>query len=231
MNMSLSKRDIKLLLVLVGIIAIVASFYLVYSPAKERREAIEAENVNLQTQVTRLEELKANQEQYEKDIVTMNGEIAKLTGEFPSATKEEDAIYFAHLLEANVAGNVSISSVTLGNPEPILVTEVQNTESTEATVEGGAAATASEYTMYRTRNGFVYNTGYAGMKNLVNTINNQLDKITIQSMSASFDTATGLLMGTFETNFFTMEGTEREYEKPEIPYVTEGTSNIFKTAE
>ena len=235
MKLNLSKRDIKLLLMLLGLVALVASFYLVYTPAKERREAIELQNVELQNQVSRLEELNASKPQYEADIISMNQEITALTTEFPAATKEEDGVYFAHLMEQNVAGDVSISAVTLGNPEVVLVTEVVNgaTEETvdASTVEGGAAATVSEYTMYRTRNAFVYSTGYQGMKNLVNTINNQMDKITIQTLTVSYDTATGLLSGTVDTNFFTMEGTEREYSKPNLPQVNEGTSNIFKTNE
>ena len=235
MKLSLSKRDIKLLLMLLGLVAVVASFYLVYTPAKERREAIEAQNVELQNQVSRLEELNANKPEYEQSIIDMNQEITALTAEFPAETKEEDGIYFAHLMETNVSGDVGISAVTLGNPEVVLVTEVVNgaTEGTAdaSTVEGGAAATVSEYTMYRTRNGFVYTTGYFGMKNLVNTINTQMDKITIQTLSVSYDTATGLLSGTVDANFFTMEGTEREYVKPNLPHVSEGTDNLFKTAE
>ena len=231
MNMSLSKRDIKLLLMLAGILLIVASYYFVYTPKKESREAIEAQNVQLQNQVSRLEELEANKLEYEKEIVKMNQEIEALTSEFPAATKEEDGIYFAHKMEENVTGDVTISAVTLGNPEVVLVTQVQNAPVDESTVAGGAAATTSEYTMYRTRNGFVYETGYNGMKNLIHTINHQMDKITIQTFSASYDTSTGLLMGTVDTNFFTMEGTVREYNSPQIPHVDEGTDNIFQTAE
>ena len=239
MNMKLSKRDLKFILMLLGLVIVVASYYLVYTPAVERTEAIEAQNAELQTQVSRLEELNANKAEYEKSIIDMNEEIAALTAEFPAATKEEDGVYFAHLMEQNVVGDVSISAVTLGNPEVVLVTEVVNgaTEGTTeesvdaATVEGGVAATVSEYTMYRTRNAFVYSTGYNGLKNLVNTINHQMDKITIQTLSVSYDTGTGLLSGTVDTNFFTMEGTEREYSKPNLPFVNEGTSNIFKTNE
>ena len=235
MNMKLSKRDLKFILMLLGLVIVVASYYLVYTPAVERTEAIEAQNAELQTQVSRLEELDANKAEYEKSIIDMNEEIAALTAEFPAATKEEDGVYFAHLMEQNVVGDVSISAVTLGNPEVVLVTEVVNgatEESTDAaTVEGGVAATVSEYTMYRTRNAFVYSTGYNGLKNLVNTINHQMDKITIQTLSVSYDTGTGLLSGTVDTNFFTMEGTEREYSKPNLPNVNEGTSNIFKTNE
>ena len=242
--MNISKRDIKLLLMLLGLIIVVASYYLVYTPAKERTEAIEAQNVELQTQVSRLEELNASKPEYEQKILEMNKEIEALTAEFPSASKEEDGIYFAHLMETTVTGDVAISAVTLGNPEVVLVTEVVNAlpESTDeldetadttvdATVAGGVAETVSEYTMYRNRNSFIYTTGYNGMKNLVNTVNHQLDKITIQSLSVSYDTATGLLSGSLDANFFTMEGTQREYVKPNIPYVHEGTSNLFKTAE
>ena len=231
MKLNLSKRDIKILLAILGLVAVVASFYLVYTPAKERREAIEAQNIELQNQVSRLEELNASKAEYEQSIIDMNQEITALTTEFPAATKEEDGVYFAHLMETSVAGDVNISAVTLGNPEVVLVTEVPNAEVDASTVEGGAATTVSEYTMYRTRNAFVYSTGYNGMKNLVNVINNQTDKITIQTLSVSYDTATGLLSGTVDANFFTMEGTTREYTKPNLPQVNEGTSNIFKTNE
>ena len=88
MKLNLSKRDIKLLLMLLGLVALVASFYLVYTPAKERREAIELQNVELQNQVSRLEELNASKPQYEADIVSMATGLAS-TGELVGLTEPQ----------------------------------------------------------------------------------------------------------------------------------------------
>lgn len=214
MNMNISNRDKKLLLVLVGTLAIVAAVFLVYVPARDKRESLKAENEQLQVQVDELKQLQAEQAAYEAEITQMGEEITRLTKEFPADTKEEDAIFFAHNMEQNIEGDLTISAVTMGNPEAVV----------SATGDAG-----SEYTMYLTRNGYEYSANYLAMKNFIKTINSQQNKTTIESMSASYDGSSGLLSGTFETNFFTMSGTERTYTVPALPSVGKSTSNLFKT--
>lgn len=213
MNMNISNRDKKLLLMLAGVLLLVISIFLIFNPSRANAEALRSENEQLKAHVEELEQLDANKATYEEEIENMSREIDKLTKEFPADTKEEDAVFFAHNMEQDVQGDITISAVTMGNPEPVVSTE----------------GTASEYTMYLTKNSYVYNANYKALKNFINTINSQDSKITINSMNASYNGSSGLLSGTFETNFFTMAGTERTYTTPDLPLVEKSTKNLFKT--
>lgn len=215
MKLNISNRDKKLLLILAGVLAIVASFFLIFSPAREHNDVLKTENAQLQARVDELVKLEADKGTYQAEIEKMGKEIKDLTTEFPSDTKEEDAVFFAHNMEQNVAGDMTISAVTMGNAEAVV---------------SASDNSGSEYTLNLTRNGYVYNANYEALKNFIKTINSQKDKITINSMDASYNGESGLLSGTFETNFFTMSGTERMYEVPNLPVVEKSTSNLFKTA-
>lgn len=213
LKMNISNRDKKLLLVLAGVLVFVITIFLIFNPARERNEALKAEIAQLEAKVAELEQLEAEKATYEAEIKNMGQEIEKLTKEFPADTKEEDAVFFAHNMEQDIEGDLSISAVTMGNPEPIV----------------SASGNGSEYTMNLTKNSYVYSADYKAMKNFIKEINAHTDKVTIQSMNASYDGSSGLLSGTFETNFFTMAGTDRTYEVPNLPIVEKSTDNLFKT--
>lgn len=219
--MNFSNRDKKLLLILAGIILVAVSYFMVFSPKSTEYSSLQMQTANLETQLNKLKDLEANRAQYEKDIQSMSKDIQKLTAEFPADTKDEDGIFFGYNMETNAVNDVHYSSIALGNPEVVVVTTVPS--------EGSVGAGTSEYTMYRARNSYVYKASYEGLKNSLLAINNAADKITVQSMSASFDSETGLLMGTLDLNFFTMVGTEREYVAPALPHIEISTENIFGT--
>lgn len=204
---------------LAGILLIAASYFFVFSPRSKEYDALKSQTAVLENQVKSLKELDANRAEYEKEIKEMSAKIAEFTAEFPADTKEEDAIFYGHKMEVDEANSISYSSISLGNPEIVTVTSVPGSEE----------ATLSEYTLFRTRNSYVYKASYAGLKNSLLTINDTTDKTTIQAMNASYDAETGLLTGTLELNFFTMIGTEREYSAPALPPVQMGTNNIFGT--
>lgn len=212
-NMNISNRDKKLLLMLAGVLLLVVAIFLVFNPSRAKADELKAQNEQLEIQVAELEQLEANKATYEEEMADMSREIEKLTSEFPADTKEEDAVFFAHNMEQDVKGDMSITAVTMGNPEPVV----------------SAEGTGSEYTMYLTKNSYVYNANYKALKNFIFTINAQNSKITINSMNASYNGENGLLSGTFETNFFTMAGTERTYMTPDLPFVEKSTKNLFKT--
>lgn len=222
--MNFSNRDKKLLLILAGIVMVALSYFMVFSPKSTEYSALQTQTANLETQLNKLKDLEANRAQYEKDIQSMSNDIKNLTEEFPADTKDEDGIFFGYNMETNAVNDVHYSSIALGNPEVVVVTTVP----TEGTATSN---TVSEYTMFRTRNSYVYKASYEGLKNSILAINDSTDKVTIQSMNASFDSETGLLMGTFDLNFFTMVGTEREYTAPALPHIEISTDNIFGTAE
>ena len=225
--MSLSNRDKKLLMILAGVLLVALSYFMVFSPKSAEYSALKTQTSNLESSLAELEKLEAKRGEYEEEIEKMSAKIKDLTAEFPADTKDEDGIFFGYTMESKEVKDLHYSSIALGNPEVVVVTTVP----AEGTGETTETETVSEYTMFRSRNSFIYKASYEALKKSLLAINKSTDKVTVQSMNASFDSETGLLMGTFDLNFFTMVGTEREYTAPALPKVKTSTDNIFGTAE
>ena len=59
----------------------------------------------------------------------------------------------------------------------------------------------------------------------------QADRMVVDTVTASYDGATGNLIGSMTINMYTVAGTERMYKEPYVPAMFMGTPNIFGTIE
>ena len=66
---------------------------------------------------------------------------------------------------------------------------------------------------------------------MVEYLESQNGRTTIDSVNASFDSTTGNLTGTLTVNLFSMTGTSNSYTEPDAGSVAHGTGNLFGTIE
>ncbi len=85
--------------------------------------------------------------------------------------------------------------------------------------------------LYRTQVTMQFNGTYAGLKEAVTYIAEQTGRMTLDNVSASYDTSTGNLTGTIVINMFSMSGTGSTYSEPDAGETAYGTDNIFGTIE
>jgi outer membrane murein-binding lipoprotein Lpp len=139
------------------------------------------------------------------------------------ATKrEENALSSINDIESTIASDTSQD------------TDVnQVAASDEAKKENSAKGNAKDLniTGYQTAITLNYQTNYEGLKKCVDYINRNEDKMTIHDLSASFDSSTGNLTGSMTINLYSITGTDKVYEEPEINGGRIGTKNIFGTFE
>lgn len=154
MDMTLSKKDIGLLIGLFGVIVAVLVYYFVYMPYTEKTTVLENENRTLETRVNLLQAL-ANQRD---DLIAETKEKEEKTLEilerFPADVREEDIIMLAVQLQ-NEAPYEYVTGVQIGLPVDVYTvpdinaqiesqaaayfgTTAQNTQSTDATATAGA---------------------------------------------------------------------------------------------
>lgn len=93
----------------------------------------------------------------------------------------------------------------------------------------GGLNTEGPYTGYRVTVDISYSTTYQGIKNVIDMVNKHKDKVRIQSLSASFDTTSGVLSGSMTLNFYAIGGNGKPYKAPSIKGIPIGTDNIFGT--
>lgn len=247
--MKVNKRDVLILLGLIGILAVVASYFLVYQPNIETAEALEQENSELQARVNDLSSKMANKDSYVEQTEEMNREMDTILSRFPVDVREEDAILLAinqELIAPMMISNVSITANTPvvlpdANEEDVEYTyEIDEVEEYEAqegigdgsqpvgdTVSNGTGTNKPSVLMERnvTMN---YLVSYDGLKRGIKNISVQDNRMSINNLSVSYDETTGLLSGTTVVDMYCIPGqADKEYEEPNFSSVLLGSDNIF----
>lgn len=251
--MKFAKRDILILLVLVGIAAGVCSYFLAFQPFTEQAEALEAENTQLQARINDLSTKMDNKDSYEAETVRMKEEIEQIFTKFPVDVKEEDGVLLA--INQELIAPMEISSVNITACEPVLlnseeedvnhtyeIDEIEEYEAQEgigddpvsasdAAVNGVDNANMPSVLMDRTVT-MNYLVSYEGVKRGVKSISMQDNRMSISSMNLSYDESTGLLRGTTVVNMYCIPGQAgKEYVQPNFSSVLLGSDNIFGSIE
>ena len=85
--------------------------------------------------------------------------------------------------------------------------------------------------LYRTQDTMQFTGTYSSLKEMVDYLERQSGRMTLDNVTASFDSATGNLSGSITINLFSMSGTGKSYIQPNAGSVAYGTKNIFGTIE
>ena len=248
--MKVSKRDLMIILIVLGVMAWALSYFLVFTKYQEKTEAIIAQNTKLEQQISDLRTKQQNKDFYETEMERMLKAIDDIYQVFPVDVREEDCLLMAinqELISPMALNSISISLV---NDVPFTVDTAQTereytyglgegdvlgveNEDT-ATADASAAAAANDPNdttgILRTRQTtFNYTVSYEGLKRSIQHICNQTNRVAIDSLTASFDTSTGLLVGSTTLDMYIVPGQDKPYVQPNFSAVLLGTDNIFGT--
>ena len=212
--MRISNRDKGILLGLLGFVLAVLSYVLVFNPMTLKNQELKNELATLQTREAELLELEKNMDDYKGQIASYKKHIDEMVAKFPAEVKPESEIMYAVELEDQL--DVEFSTLNYGTPTEIAAVEGE----TEATVVG-----------YCTPLSATYNATYKGLKDVILHTADKADRMVVDTVTASYDSATGNLVGSMTINMYTVVGTERMYKEPYVPAMFMGTSNIFGTIE
>ncbi|MDE7231662.1 MAG: hypothetical protein K2N37_01100 [Lachnospiraceae bacterium] len=249
--MKVSKRDILLLLGLVGVLAVVCSYFLVFQPTMEKSEKLKEENQQLEARIADLQSKKDNKDSYESQTAQMRREMEEIFQLFPVDVREENAVLLA--INQELLSPMEIQSVTIDALLEVPFVEIRQEEMPDATyeieeveeiedatgtqdaptAETGDTQDASGLNPYHLMNRKAtinYEVSYEGLKRSVKNICMQTDRMVIDNLAVVYDETTGLLRGTTAINMFCVPDQEdKEYEEPDFGGVLLGTDNIFGT--
>ena len=115
MDMNISMRDKKILLMFLGVGIFAAGYFLGYRPQMDEAETIQASNVPLQDRLNSLLELAQNRDFYIEETNSIQEQIDEYTSEFPADIRQEDGIVLSMDMENSM--DMEISNVGLGTRE------------------------------------------------------------------------------------------------------------------
>lgn len=217
--MKISKRDLKLLFFLFGVLLVAGMYYFVGNPSIKQIDELTIEVRTLEKEKSELELLKAKQPQYEEEIALMNADMRQQLSTFPANVKEENMVMYADMF--NRISDIEFSEAGIAYNNLVL------TITPTAAVEDYALG--SGVSLYDRQTTYTFTVSYEDLKKLVDVVQNDEDKRNVEQFSVSFDRSTGKLKGSMMINMFSLAGADKSYQPPQIPDVPLGRDDVFGT--
>lgn len=213
----LSDTEIKLILLLLALLLLAGAYFFGYRRSVAAAEVLELQNQTDQATVDRLEDMKRRRSQVEASTESMKQAIQDIIKKYPSDLPTEKAIAIVQDIE--IYSPVLISSINFRMDN--LLMNFTHTSQEVPTPPTGYNATL----------GMSYTTTYEGFKNMLSYIASLDDRMTIPTVSVTYDPVSDLVSGTISINMFYLKDTGKDYIPPVITGVNKGVESIFGAGE
>lgn len=214
----MKKNEIQLLLIVIGVLAAIVSWQLVYKTYVEKTETVEVQNDTIKARLDQLELLNARQDEYVAETERMKAESDALINTFPPGFRNEDIIMYLYNMELIDDNEVAIAAINMEEETEIPYAGVLNVSGYELVDDG--------IRMFTNKNTMTFTTTYNGLKNILNYIYGIDTRKAVSTVNVSA-TEDGYLSGTIDLNFFCLTGTVFPYVETNIFGVPVGTENFF----
>ncbi len=216
--MSVQRKDVPILLIVLGVLLAVISWQFIYNPNVEKTKWYEEDNEALQTSVMELENLEAHMDEYTAEMETMRAEVEEIVAQYPKGFITEEELMYYYNMEGVRQNQVVIPNIGFGAPVEFPYSGNLNMGDYQLYDEGYKFETA--------QNNLSFTTTYNGLKNLIHYVYEMPGRKSISSISLTAATD-GYLNGTMNMEFYSLHGPEDVYEPEAVNGVATGKSNIF----
>ena len=218
----ITSKQIFTCVLLLGIIALVAVYFLVYKKNIELAEQKNASNVTLQKRVESLEQYHIDEPRYLEEMEPIKADIDEFLKPYPANVMDLDLIMQA--VKTQQVSPIVYSGINLG------AKRVMKTISTEV-VQNAAVEKYQEQISFVEQTCTLPNKiTYDGLKTAVQSLFDSEYLIGIKSITYAKAGQNGELQGTIDLSYYYATGTGKEYVKPEMTEYESGTENIFGVA-
>ena len=217
--MKFAKRDLKLLLILAGLLVFLLLYMLVYKPSQARIDEVESQNSVLAAQVADLEAKYMRMGEYETGIVASRKNVDDFPKYFPGDVKEEDIL--SYLLTMEARQGIRIESVTFNSPE--LVQEFS------AMIEKDGKDVPVQTSAYRASTVMTGSLNYPQAKSVIDYLYATAKQTTLENVTLTYNAESGQLTGTFQLAKYYVNWDGAEYVSERVPAVDIGVGDLFGT--
>jgi len=218
--MTISKRDAKLLLILLGIIILLVGYLAVYNPYVGKTEAVQAETAALQPELSELQGYYQNLDSYYAGIDSAADSMAEELENYPTDVRPEDLVMYTISLEEKIG--LDVTSIIFSGVDPIMDFQ------TVFANEDGSYSTR-DVSAFRSGMTISCSLGYQEMKDMIDYLTETPFRTALDTVSVSFNSETGKLIGTATIVKYFVAGADEVYVATEVPTVPIGTDDIFGT--
>jgi hypothetical protein len=209
------KRTVKYMLMLLGLVIFLAAYFLVYMDFTDRTDKLTSESRSLSDRLGVLQGYDAQRTDFETGIEADKAKIAGALSKYYTLQTPEDFIMLATAME-NAFG-VSFSGLSF--EEPVFISEITALDDAGDYISPAATRTLTGYGLTATLEGTMT---YAQMKDVLDYIYKQADATSLDTVELSYDSTTGLLLGSLVIDKYYLTGRDLEPHQPNIQYTDIG---------
>lgn len=215
---TLDETTTKLLLVVGGLVILFLSYQFGYRKFQAKASELDVQTLALGEEVASLLTIQQNADEYTIQTSTMKREIEEMLSEIEAQVGPEDRLMFAVDMESET-DDIEIMNISSG-ADTLLYT--MNAAGNNA-VDSGKALYSTVITLDT-------HTTYTGLKDVLQALIDNNDKVSIEEASFSVDEDNGGIVGNVNVDMFYLVGTEREYTPYKINGVETGNQSLFGEA-
>lgn len=130
LNLDISMRDKKILLMFLGLVIFALGYFLGYQPQMEKAESLQAKSVPVQEHLDNLLAMAEKKDFYIEETQSIQKKLDEYTAEFPADVREEDGIVLSNNMENSL--DMQLSNVSLGIKEFVAAMDGSSQEDVEA---------------------------------------------------------------------------------------------------
>lgn len=252
----MKKNQIPIVLGLLGVLAALAVYMLVFKPTKEKVDRLKAEDKQLMTRIAELEALRDQRDFFIEQTEILSAKIDEIYAQFPAGVLAEDAIREAIDFEDGSAAENN--GISYDAPASVYKPIGYSVESMKATTEGAQADTptpapdanaaasddvdaaepapaASEeeidtgYDLMQQNVIYTFNGDLNQVERVAQVVNSQENRDVISSLTMVYDDSTGLLETELDLSKYYVTGRDGVEHTPASFNVPTGSSTLFST--
>lgn len=242
MKKGLTTKQKRLILILLGILIVLLSFFLIFQRNMQAVQRLQTKNIELSGQVDFLSNLQIRVNEMKKTTGKKQQEIENYAKEYPCKITQQHII--SNLYDMQVASGLELRVVKPGTEQIFFQKgqlialssensgtseEAQDTKKSEAELEPEKKVPVNQMV----GKVFSYEVEISGSRKQVlqafDWITNHQERMSLSKISLSFDTSNGKLTGAISMNFYCLNGNGVPYEEPDISGIVLGNKDVFGT--
>lgn len=220
--------DKKILLALLAVAILVATFLYVYKPIKEDMDNLDSEIETLQARYNDLKQKQAQEAQLKAETEEFNAQFEEILAYYPADLNQETTVMLLKGVEEQY--DFIHDSVSMTQPTAFYVLgQGATTGEEQVVVEGDASATEEpeeQYTCYMANYPIAYTGTYDGLKSYLDYIATYKYRMNIDTISITYDPVEETCKGSLTLNEYAISGPNRTPDTVDVD-VPNGVDNIF----
>lgn len=224
--MKIKQHELNLLIILGVLLVVFCSYFFGFRNLMAKNDEVSAEVAKLEEKYKNLKNMKAKSEGFKNDTADYNEEIEKMYDSFDSGASQEYTIKFLEGIEGNTL-TTWVKSASLLQPEQIFA--FGNIVSSNPTTSGNLVYQSSNVG-YAMKTTVSFEASYADFKRTLDYLLHDCNKVTVESISVTYNAEEDLISGSFVLTQFSIVGPDREFGEVHIQNELFGTENIFQSS-